>query len=294
MTPLRQRMIEDMQIRNFSPRTVKCYAGQVARFAKHFGTSPERLGPEHVRQYQLYLVQVKKASWSSFNQTVCALKFLYKYTLPQDWNVVQIPFAKLPKKLPVVLDREEVQRLLACVHHPQHRLLISLLYAAGLRLSEALHLKAGDIDSRRMRIHIRCGKGAKARQAVLSARLLEPLRQYARHWQLKAEDWLFPSRRQRSRPVDGSTIQKAVAEAARRAGIAVHVTPHVLRHSYATHSLQAGVDLRTLQHLLGHANLRTTARYLHVTEEGLQRTPSPLDLPPDFPPDERPNPRGRD
>lgn len=290
MTRLRQRMIEDMQIRNFSPRTIKCYVQQVARFARYFGTSPERLGPEHIRQYQLYLVQVKKASWSSFNQTVCALKFLYKYTLPQDWNVVQIPFAKLPKKLPVVLSREEVQRVLACVHNPQHRLLLSLIYAAGLRLNEATQLKAGDIDSRRMRIHVRCGKGAKARQAVLAARLVEPLREHARLWQLSAEDWLFPSRR-RCRPIDGSTIQSAVSAAAQRAGLSQRVTPHVLRHSYATHSLQAGVDLRTLQHLLGHASLRTTARYLHVTEEGLQRTPSPLDLPPDVPPDEPAGPR---
>jgi site-specific recombinase XerD len=209
-------MIEDMQIRNFSPRTIKCYAGQVARFARHFGTSPERLGPEQIRQYQLYLVQVKKASWSSFNQTVCALKFLYKFTLPQDWNVVQIPFAKLPKKLPVVLSREEVQRVLACVRNPQHRLLLSLIYAAGLRLNEATQLKAGDIDSQRMRIHVRCGKGAKARQAVLAARLVEPLRQHARLWQLSAEDWLFPSRR-RCRPIDGSTIQTAVS-AGQKAG----------------------------------------------------------------------------
>ena len=178
MTALRERMIQDMQIRNLSPRTIECYVQHVGRFAKHFGRSPEQLGAEEVRQYQVHLFQEKKASWSSFNQAVCALRFLYGTTLACPWPVVHIPFAKQPKKLPVVLGPEEVARLLPCVQPLKARVLLTTIYASGLRLDEATHLQVTDIDSVRMLLRVARGKGSKERLVLLSPRLLEELRSY--------------------------------------------------------------------------------------------------------------------
>lgn len=275
MTPLRQRMIQDMQIRNLSPRTIECYTYHVGCFAKHFGRSPELLGMEEVRAYQVYLVQQKKASWSSFNQAVCALRFLYGVTLKQRWPVVQIPFAKRPKKLPVVLGPEEVRRLLPCVRALKPRVLLTTIYAAGLRLEEATHLEVRDIDSARMLLKVACGKGAKERLVPLSPRLLGELREY---WKVvRPARWLFPGGTL-DRPIAPTTVQKSCKRAAREAGIAKLVTPHTLRHSYATGLLEAGVDLLTISRLLGHRSFSTTLIYLHVRRPHLERTVSPLDL----------------
>jgi integrase/recombinase XerD len=181
MTPLRQRMQDDLRLRNYSPRTEQTYLDHVARFARHFGRSPEHLGPEEIRAYQLHLIEEKHASWSLFNQAVCALRFLYRTTLGQSWTVEQIPFPKQPKRLPSVLSPEEVQRLLAAVENRKHRLVLMTLYAAaGLRVSEATHLKLDDIDSARMVIRVRQGKGRKDRLIMLSPVLLDELRRYWR------------------------------------------------------------------------------------------------------------------
>ena len=274
MTDLRRRMTEDMQVRNFSPRTIACYTYHVACFAKYFNRSPAKLGPEETRQYQVYLVTEKKSSWTSFNQAVCALRFLYRTTLGQDWTVKQIPFAKQPKTLPVVLAPEEVSKLLACVHPLKSRVLLTTLYSAGLRLEEGTHLKVADIDSARMLLRVACGKGAKERLAPLSPRLLRELRAY---WRIaRPRTWLFPGRKP-DKPLSAGTVQNACQRAVRECGWTKHVTPHTLRHSFATHLLEAGVDLLTIQRLLGHRSFSTTLIYLHVRRQHLESVSSPLD-----------------
>jgi site-specific recombinase XerD len=261
MTMLRQRMQQDMRIRNLSPRTQACYLGHVAQFSKHFGRSPADLDAEHVRQYQVHLVEVKQASWSLFNQAVCALRFLYGVTLGKDWAIEHIPHAKREKKLPSVLSIEEVRRLLGAVKNARQRVVLTTIYASGLRLSEALSLKVGDIDSARMVLHVRRGKGGKDRMVPLSPVLLEQLRE---HWaRVRPQTYLFPGARP-DKPLNPTSIQKAMQAARLRAGIRKPASVHTLRHSYATHLLESGTDLRRIQTWLGHGSLDTTAVYLHV------------------------------
>lgn len=275
MTPLRQRFLDDLRLRNLSPRTIECYVAHIAAFARYFERSPAELDQEHIRLYQLYLRDEKQASWSLFNQAVCALRCFYKVTLPRPWVVEHLPFAKRPRSLPAVLSREEVLKLLACVTRPPYRILLTTLYAAGLRLSEGLHLQVSDIDRARMVLQVRCGKGQKDRIVPLSPKLLEDLRAW---WRLRRPaSWLFPG--SGNRPLDASGVQRACREAAIAAGLTKHATPHTLRHSYATHLLEAGLDVRTLQKLLGHNQLGTTALYTHVTNERLRGVVSPWDLP---------------
>lgn len=274
MTPLRQRFIEDMQIRNYSRQTVECYVYRVACFAKHFGRSPTQLGREEIRQYQVHLVREKKVSWPCFNQTVCALRFLYRITLPRPWPVTMIPYGKQPKRLPVVLAPEEVVQLLACARPLRSRVLLTTLYAAGLRVEEALYLRLADIDSARMLLRVACGKGAKERLVPLSPRLLMELRAYWRA--CRPTTWLFPGKRPDA-PLGEAVAQKACRRAAQEAGILKRVTPHTLRHSYATHLLEAGEDLLTIQQLLGHRSFSTTLVYLHVRQPHMQSIQSPLD-----------------
>jgi integrase/recombinase XerD len=254
---------------------VECYVFHVGRFAQHFGRSPDQLGPEEVRAYQVYLAREKQASWAHFNQAVCALRFLYRVTLPREWPVTMIPFAKKPKKLPTVLAPTEVQQLLACARPLQQQMVLTTLYAAGLRLQEGLQLRVTDIDSARMLLRVAHGKGARERLVPLSPRLLTELRAYWRTCQ--PQDWLFPSS-QAPQPLNGATIQKACQRAAREAGLTKRVTPHVLRSSYATGLLEAGVDLLTIQRLLGHRSFSTTLIYLHVRSAHLESITSPLDL----------------
>ena len=273
MTPLRQRFLEDMQIRNYSPKTIKTYISHVAAFAAFCGKSPEHLGPEDIRRWQIHLIS-QNQSWSKFNQAVCALKFFYRVTLPREWNVEMIPFGKRPKKLPVVLGPEEVSRLLTAVDAPNIKMILTTLYATGLRISEALALTPQDIDSARMLVRVRCGKGQKERLVPLSPMLLTELREYYRR--TRPQTVLFPSRYP-PRPINPATVQLACRRAAIAAGLTKLVTPHVLRHSYATSMLEAGVDIISIQHLLGHSSLSTTLIYLHCRRPYLETLSSPLD-----------------
>lgn len=274
-SPFTVRMIQDMQLRNYSQNTIDAYTFHVDKFCQHFGKPADKLGPEQIREFQLYLVNQKKVSWSSFNQAVCGLRFLYQTTLGKTWAVKHIPFGKKPKKLPTVLSDDEACGLLQCLHNPKHHAVLLTCYAAGLRLSEATHLRINDIDGHRQQIHIRQGKGRKARMVPASPRLLESLRQY---WKIdKPKDYLFPGKAP-SNPLSSATIQKACKLAAAKAGITKPaVTPHTMRHSWATGMLEAGVDLLTISKLLGHSSFVTTMVYLHVRRQHFDRSPSPLD-----------------
>jgi site-specific recombinase XerD len=273
MTPLRQRLLQDLQRRNYSPRTIDCYVRAVARFARHFGRSPDQLDAEHVRLYQLHLIE-QKASWCRFNQDVCALRFFYGVTLNQPDLVRMIPFGKRPKALPCVLSQDEVRLLLGAASPAWFRTFLQATYACGLRVSEAVRLRVGDIDSARMLIHLRCAKGNKDRLVPLSPALLTLLRGY---WQQRRpRDWLFPGRH-RGKPLNKGSVQRMFHQLVRACGIAKKASLHTLRHSYATHLLEAGTDLPTLQRLLGHNQLSTTLRYTHVEQSRLQRAGSPLD-----------------
>lgn len=272
--PYVNRMAEDMQIRNLAARTIDAYTWHVDKFCSHFGKVPEELGPEEVRQYQVFLVHEKKASWSSFNQAVCALRFLYEVTLGKPWAIRHIPFGKRPKRLPVVLSDPEAGRLIECTHNLKHRMVLLCCYAAGLRLAEATHLKVADIDGQRAQIRVTCGKGSKERRVPASPRLLDALRAY---WKIhRPGNYLFPGKTP-DVPLSSATIQKACRLSAALAGIKNIVTPHTLRHSYATSLLEAGVDLLTISKLLGHSSFVTTMIYLHVRRQHFDRSPSPLD-----------------
>jgi site-specific recombinase XerD len=275
MTELRQRYLQDLRLRNYAPKTLQTYVECVSLFARYFKRSPEELGPNHIREYQRFLVEEKKCSWSRFNQTVCALRFLYRITLGRDWAISHIPFPRKQKKLPVVLSRDEAAQFLAAIRRLKYRTILSLCYGAGLRISEAIHLQVTDIDSKRMMIRVRQAKGHKDRYVMLSPKLLELLREY---W--KAErptSWLFPGR-PNDRPLDATSLQHACQRARIDSGITKPVTPHTLRHSFATHLLEAGADLRTIQLLLGHNCLQTTTVYTHVSQKSLAATVSPFDL----------------
>jgi integrase/recombinase XerD len=273
MTPLRQRFMDDLRRRNYSPKTVKAYVAGVVRFARHFGRCPALLGTEHVRAFQIHLLQ-QKAAWSLYNQTVCALRFLYGTTLGQPAVVQLIPYGKKPKTLPAVLSPEEVLRVVAAARPGRERMLVQTAYACGLRCSELLHLQVRDIDSARMVIHIRQGKGGKDRLVPLSPRLLEELRVYWRHY--RPSLWLFAGAIV-NRPLTDGSLYRICRSIVARAGLSKHVTMHTLRHSFATHLLEAGVDLVTLQAMLGHTSLKTTSRYLHISTRHLQQMPGLLD-----------------
>jgi integrase/recombinase XerD len=261
MTLLRQRMIEDLTIRNYSPRTIEVYVDRVAKFAQHFGQSPDNLGIEQVREFQLFLVRQKKCSWAVLNQTVCALRFFYRTCLGKSLIIDHIPYAKLPKKLPVVLSLDEVAEIFGAVANLKHRTLLMTLYATGARISEALALQLADVDSRRMLIHIRAGKGQKDRFVPLTDAHLERLRLYWK--QYRPATWLF-SGRNPNRSLSVKSVQTICSKARRKAGIKKVVSPHTFRHTFATHHLEAGTDLKTLQVWLGHNSLNTTSAYLHV------------------------------
>jgi site-specific recombinase XerD len=270
-------MIDDLRLRNYSPRTVRTYVSCVAAFAKHWKRSPHALGAEEVRRYQLALID-RGASWTIFNQSVCALKFLYRVTLKCTWKVEEIPYARAPQKLPVVLSQDEVLRLLAGVSSRVVRMALTTAYAGGLRVAELAALRPCDIDSARMLIHVEHGKGQKARIVPLSTILLGRLRVYWKECRSKLpkSEWLFPGKG--GHQLHDTTIQKACQRAAKAAGLKKHITPHTLRHSFATHLLEAGTDLRTVQALLGHAHLSTTVIYTHVRRRLVTATKSPLDL----------------
>jgi integrase/recombinase XerD len=274
MTPLRRRMIEDMTLRNFAPKTIQSYIWCIARFARYFNSSPEHLGPEQVRAFLVHLVQERRVSLSQYRQTRAALRFLYRITLGRDDVPQCIPPVKQPRVLPVVLSPDEVVRFFAAIGNIKHRTILMTAYAGGLRVSEVASLKVTDIDSQRMVIHVRRGKGQKDRYVMLSPRLLEILRTY---WKaVRPREFLFPGA-SLDRPITTASVQKVCQRARKAAGMGKNITAHTMRHSFATHLLEAGTDLRTIQVLMGHNSFSTTARYVHVATASLPSVTSPLD-----------------
>jgi integrase/recombinase XerD len=276
MTALRQRMMEDMQVRNFSPHTQSTYVRQVSRFARYFGKPPDQLGPEDIRSYQVYLTKEKELAPGSILLAVAALRFLYKVTLHKDWSLPDIiPFPKKPKQLPIVLSPEEVRHFLSCVTNPKHRAILTTCYAAGLRVSEVVRLKPAQIDSQRMVIRVEQGKGQKDRYVMLSPKLLEILREWWRRG--RPRPWLFPGDIP-GRHITTGAVDMACQEAHRACRISKPITPHSLRHAFAVHLLELGTDVRRIQLLLGHRSLVTTARYLRIANSQVCSTTSPFDL----------------
>jgi site-specific recombinase XerD len=269
-------MTEDMQVRNLSPHTRSTYLLQVSLFARHFHQSPEALGPEEIRSYQVYLTNEKKLAPSSILIAVSALRFLYRVTLHKDWTLPDIiPAPKKPQKLPVVLSREEVLQFLASVPSLKHRAILTTCYAAGLRISEAVSLKPTAIDSQRMVVRVELGKGQKDRYIMLSPKLLDILRHW---WRVaKPQVWLFPGDIP-GQHITRSSVERVCQEAHQRCRISKPTTPHSLRHAFAVHLLEQGTDVRTIQLLLGHRSLATTARYLRIATNKVCATTSPFDL----------------
>ena len=280
MTHLRKAMLEELQRRNLSQITIRIYLRAVEEFAQYFKMSPDRLRPEHIRQYQAHLFTDRKLDAISVAQQISALRFFFLKTLKRPWMVADVPIPKRPIRLPEVMSQEEVRRLLQCAGSRLHRIWLLMLYATGIRREELVRLKIGDIDSDRMLIHIRQGKGRKDRNVMLSPKLLQELRDYWRWANPKPKTYLFPGKGPHPNadvPIDSRSIFNAVQQAAKRAGLDKRVHPHTLRHCFATHLLESGADLRTIQLLLGHADLKTTSRYLHLSERHLRTTVSPLD-----------------
>ena len=275
MTPLRKRMLEELQLRNYAEFTIERYLDAVRSFAKFFHRSPDQLGPEQIREYLLYLVRDRKSAPSTVQVHRAALRFLYVKTLNQPWFDERVARTRKRIKLPTVLSAAEITRILDNTRNLKHWTMIATFYATGVRLNELRKLKVADIDSQRMVIHVREAKGGRPRDIGLSKNLLERLKIYWR-WR-KPQNWLFPSDMRPDQPLERKSIRCACSLAGRRAGIDSAVSPHVFRHSCATHMLEAGADLRTIQVLLGHANIETTARYLSVSTTRMQAAPSPFD-----------------
>jgi integrase/recombinase XerD len=275
MTSLRQRMLEDLRIRNYAPTTVDCYVRSVAEFAQHFHKPPDQLGPEEIRTWQLFLLNEKRVKLSTYIQAVCGLRFFYRNTLNRKIEIDRIPLPRYEKKLPVILSKAEVKAILEAPRSLRNRAILATLYGAGLRVSEVVNLKVSDLDRERRVIWVRGGKGNKDRQVMLAEALREVLTAYWR-WKRPTE-WLFPGEKM-GYPLSRETVFRIARESAKRAGISKLVHPHSLRHAFATHLLDEGVNLLVIQTLLGHAHLKTTARYLHVADSIVRSTRSPLEL----------------
>jgi site-specific recombinase XerD len=271
-------MLEELQRRNYSDRTAKAYVRIIRDFAKHFHQPPDKLGPEQIRQYQAYLFHTKKLSASTVSQYVSALRFFFVKTLRRHFLTEHIPFPKSPRRLPIVLDPEEVAGLINSARNLFHRTILMTLYSTAVRRSELCRLKVTDIDSKRMMIRINQGKRRRDREVPLSPKLLEALRVYWR-W-MKPKTYLFPGtvdHRRADVPITSNIVWLACRESAKAAGITKHLSPHTLRHSCATHLFDAGADLRTIQVLLGHSRLEHTLIYLHLSSKHLQAVTNPLD-----------------
>jgi integrase/recombinase XerD len=275
MTTLRKRMLDDLHIRNYAPTTVSSYVRSVAEFAKHFNKPPDQLGPEEIRSWQLFLLNEKRVKLSTYIQAVCGLRFFYGNTLNRKIDIDRIPLPRYEKKLPVILSKAEVKALLEAPKNLGHRAILATMYGAGLRVSEVTSLKVSDLDRERRVIWVRGGKGHKDRQVMLA----EPLREVlAAYWRWKRPtDWLFPGERPGAH-LSRETVFRNCRDAAQAAGIAKPVHPHSLRHAFATHLLDEGVNLLVIQALLGHAHLKTTARYLHLSDTAIRSTRSPLEM----------------
>jgi len=273
-------MLEDLQRRNYSQDTIRCYIRTVEDFSRRFNRPPDRLGPRHIREYQAELFQKRKLSPGTVTTRLAALRFFYTKTLKKAWNIAETPYPKKRHRIPAILSREEVAELIDAARTSYQRILLMMLYATGVRRTELARLKVSDINSRRMVIHIQGGKGRRDRDVMLSPKLLEALRQYWRGLKRKPTTWLFPNKRRlktADAPIDSKVVWYACQQAAKRAGLKKAIHPHTLRHCFATHLLEAGADLRTIQILLGHHDLKETTIYLHVSQRHLQATRSPLD-----------------
>ena len=274
MTPLRQRFIEDMQLRGLAPTTQRSYIHYVAEFAKFYNKSPEELDLEAIRQYELHLINERKLSPQSVNTFISSVQFLYTQTLDVPWEKQCFPRLRVAETLPVVLDPEEVERFFDHVTGLKYRTALMLCYGAGLRIAEAAAVKVSDIDSKRMLIRVEQGKGKKDRYVMLSPRLLTLLRCY---WHLRRPRvWLFPSWRE-TKHITAGSLSLVCRDASKQCGLTKRVTAHTLRHSFATHLLENGTDTRVIQVLLGHSRIDTTARYTRVAAHVIAATPSPLD-----------------
>lgn len=281
MGKMRCLMVDELQLRSYSEKTIAVYTRAVEKFAQFHGRPVQAMGADEIRTYLLHLTQERKLSWSSINQTICALRFFYVEVLGRTWNVGKIHYQKRKRKLPVVLTEVEVAKLIAAAEDLKQRAILMTLYSAGLRLREFIHLKPGDIDSSAMKIRVQQGKGGKERFVLLSSTLLETLRAYFK--QYRPTVWLFSTQRSKERPIPERFVQRLVTETGRRAGLTKKISPHTLRHSFATHLLEHGTGLPYIQELLGHRSLKTTLIYTHVSSEALGRVVSPLDrlvLPP--------------
>lgn len=276
MSTLRQQMQADMAVRGLAPRTQKAYIDAVAAIARHDHCSPDTLTVAEIEQYLNHLITDRQRSWSTTNQAVCALRFLFHVTLKQPDVALAIPTRRTGSKQPEILSRDEVGRILDAARQLMHRTLLMTTYAAGLRVGEACRLRIADIDSARMMIKVVCGKGAKDRYTLLSPALLQALRLYWRSQ--RPRGWLFPKASRPDRPLDICTAQRIFYRCKRHAGITKQGGIHSLRHAFATHLLEAGVDLHTISRLMGHSDLSTTARYLHLKQLQLATMDSPLDL----------------
>ncbi len=274
MGKLREQMKMDLKLKGYSPKTQAAYLGYMKKFVRYFGRSPAKMGEEEIREYLYHLVTERDLGDSSINSAYSALKFFYKTTLCRDWNVAKIPRRKTEKRLPVVLDGSEIKQLFAVTTNLKHRALLMTTYSAGLRVSETAHLKVCDVDSKRMQLRIAQGKGKKDRYALLSPVTLNLLRDYWR--QYRPFSWLFPGRLPES-PISTRSIQKVFKDAKRKAGIKKPATVHTLRHSFATHLLEAGTDIYRVQKLMGHTTPKTTAIYIHLRRQDLLKVVSPLD-----------------
>jgi integrase/recombinase XerD len=279
MTHLRKMMLEELERRNYAQSTIHSYLRTVAEFSLHFHRPPNQLGPDHIRQYQAHLFGQRKLAPSTVTQRLAALRFFYIKTLRKPWSVTETPYPKKVQRLPIILSTEEVAQLIDSALTAFHRILLMTLYATGVRRAELARLKITDIDSRRMIIHIQGGKGRKDRDVMLSPTLLQALREYWRGLRRKPTDWLFPGGRWHTanHPITPKVVWNACEKAAQRAGIHKKIHPHTLRHCFATHLLEAGADLRTIQVLLGHRDLEETTIYLHLSQRHLNATASPLD-----------------
>ena len=277
MTPLRKRMLEELQRRNYSSETIRAYLFAVKDFAAYFKKRPDQLGQEHLRQYQLHLLNDRKLTVETIVGRVAALRFFFVRVLRRRYCEIDLVYPKRPERLPVILSEEEVVRLIESASTSYHRVILMTLYGTGLRREELCRLKVTDVDSQRMVIHVRQGKGNRDRDLPLSPRLLEVLRAYWK-WR-KPKTYLFPSHyaSRQDKPISSHTVWNAVSAAARRAGIRKKVSPHLLRHSWATHLLERGTDLKTIQVLLGHVDLEATTIYLHLSQHHLQAVHNPID-----------------
>ena len=278
MTHLRQAMLEELHRRNYAASTIAYYIRHVEQFAQFFKRSPDRLSHTHLRTYQAYLLRERKLAPRTVRLHVCAIRFFFVKTLKRRYLLDDTPYPKIPRRLPQILSVDDVTRLIEAAHSLSHRTMLMVLYSTGMRNAELRHLQVADIDSRRMLIHIQQGKGGRDRYVPLSTTLLATLRAYYR-W-MRPKTWLFPGTVagwRADKPITPKVLWEACVVAAQRAGLRTRVSPHLLRHSYATHLLESGADLRTIQLLLGHAEVRHTVLYLHLSQRHLQAVANPLD-----------------